>query len=48
MFVYLVHLTSGKSVRVVTSGDPTSHPAFYGRVESVETLGEEGKILSLI
>jgi cyclopropane fatty-acyl-phospholipid synthase-like methyltransferase len=42
MFVYLVHLTNGKSVRVETSGDPTSHPAFFDRVVSVETLGEAG------
>ena len=42
MFVYLVHLTDGKSVRVETAGDPTSHPAFHGRVLDVETLGEAG------
>lgn len=48
MFVYLVHLTSGKSVRVVTAGDPTDHPAFFGRVESVETLGMDGHLLSLV
>lgn len=41
-FVYLVHLTDGKSVRVETAGDPTSHPAFFGRVLDVETLGEAG------
>lgn len=41
-FVYLVHLTDGKSVRIETAGDPTSHPAFYGRVLDVETLGEAG------
>ena len=41
-FVYLVHLTDGKSVRVETAGDPTSHPAFHGRVLDVETLGEAG------
>ncbi len=48
MFVYLVHLTSGKSVRVVTAGDPTDHVCFYGRVANVETLGEEGSLLSLV
>ena len=48
MFIYLVHLTSGQSIRVVTSGDPTSHPAFYGRIASVETIGEEGRHLSLL
>ena len=42
MFVYLVHLTNGKSVRVETAGDPTNHPAFFGRVVDVETLGEAG------
>ena len=41
-FVYLVHLSDGHSVRVETAGDPTSHPAFYGRVLDVETLGEAG------
>jgi len=46
MFVYLVHLTNGQSVRVETAGDPTDHPTFYGRVLSVETLGEAG--LSLV
>jgi hypothetical protein len=48
MFVYLVHLTNGKSVRVVTAGDPTDHPSFYGRVADVETLGEDGRLLSLV
>ncbi len=42
MFVYLVHLTNGKAVRVETAGDPTNHPAFFDRVVSVETLGEAG------
>lgn len=46
MFVYLVHMTNGKSVRVVSETDPTSHPTFHGRVASVETLGEAG--LSLV
>ena len=48
MFIYLIHLTNGKSVRVETAGDPTDHPAFYNRVASVETLGESGKLLSLV
>ena len=48
MFIYLVHLTSGQTVRVVTSGDPTDHPTFFGRIASVETIGEEGRHLSLI
>ena len=47
-FVYLVNLTNGKSVRVVTDGDPTDHPSFYNRVASVETLGVEGHLLSLV
>jgi hypothetical protein len=42
MFVYLIHLTNGQSVRVETAGDPTDHPTFFGRVESVETLGMAG------
>lgn len=45
MFVYLVHTTDGRSVRVTTDGDPTDHPAFYNRVASVETLGMEGLYL---
>jgi len=48
MFVYLVTLTSGQTVRVETAGDPTDHPTFFGRVLSVETLGESGKLLSLV
>jgi hypothetical protein len=48
MFVYLVHLTNGQSVRVVTAGDPTDHPSFFGRVADVETLGEDGRLLSLV
>lgn len=48
MFVYLVHLTNGHSVRVVTAGDPTDHPSFYNRVVSVETIGQEGRLLSLV
>jgi hypothetical protein len=42
MFVYLIHLTNGQSVRVESAGDPTDHPTFFGRVESVETLGMAG------
>ena len=48
MFVYLVHLTNGQSVRVVTSGDPTAHPTFHGRVLSVETLGMQGQLLEVV
>lgn len=48
MFIYLVTLTNGKIVRVVTAGDPTVHPSFAGKVESVETLGEQGRLLSLV
>mgnify|MGYP003334800236 CR=1 len=47
-FVYLVTLTNGNSVRVVTAGDPTDHPAFYGRVADVQTVGEDGRLLSLV
>jgi hypothetical protein len=46
MFVYLVTTTDGFQARITTAGDPTDHPAFYGRVLSVETLGEAG--LSLV
>ena len=42
MFIYLVTLTNGSTVRVETAGDPTEHPTFWGRVESVETLGMAG------
>lgn len=38
MFAYLVHLTNGQSVRVITAGDPTNHPTFWGRVASVEKV----------
>jgi hypothetical protein len=48
MFVYLITLTSGQTVRVESAGDPTDHPTFFGRVLSVETLGESGKLLSLV
>lgn len=48
MFIYLVTLTNGQTVRVETAGDPTDHPAFYNRVVSVETLGESGNLLSLV
>jgi hypothetical protein len=41
-FVYLIHLTDGRSIRVETAGDPTSHPSLAGRVLDVETLGEAG------
>jgi hypothetical protein len=45
MFVYLVTTTDGFVSRVVTDGDPTEHPAFWGRVANVETLGMEGELL---
>ena len=48
MFVYIVTTTDGFSTRVVTDGDPTDHPAFWGRVANVETLGEEGHLLSVV
>lgn len=48
MFVYIVNLTNGQSVRVESAGDPTDHPTFWGRVESVETLGQSGNLLSLV
>ena len=48
MFVYIVNLTTGQSVRVESAGDPTDHPTFWGRVESVETLGESVNLLSLV
>jgi hypothetical protein len=47
MFVYLVTTTDGFVSRVVTEGDPTDHPAFWGRVANVETLGMEGDLLTL-
>ena len=48
MFVYIVTTTDGFRTRVVTDGDPTDHPAFWGRVADVETLGVEGELLSLV
>lgn len=48
MFVYIITTTDGHVCRVVTDGDPTDHPAFWGRVLSVETLGEEGKLLTSV
>jgi hypothetical protein len=42
MFVYLITTTDGFVTRVESAGDPTDHPAFWGRVQSVETLGEAG------
>ena len=42
MFVYLITTNDGFTTRVESAGDPTDHPAFWGRVESVETLGEAG------
>ena len=48
MFIYLITLTNGEIVRVVTEGDPTIHPSFFGRVSSVETIGEYGKHLASV
>ena len=48
MFVYLITTTDGFVSRVVTDGDPTDHPAFFGRVANVETLGVEGELISLV
>ena len=45
MFIYLVTLTNGQTVRVESAGDPTDHTTFWGRVESVETLGMAGLYL---
>ena len=45
MFVYLVTLNDGSTVRVESAGDPTDHPTFWGRVASVETLGMVGLYL---
>jgi hypothetical protein len=45
MFIYLITLTNGQIVRVESAGDPTDHPSFFGRVESVETLGMAGLYL---
>jgi hypothetical protein len=48
MFIYLVTLSNGRTVRVETAGDPTDHPSFFNRVVNVETIGEVGKHLSLV
>jgi hypothetical protein len=48
MFIYLITLNDERVVRVESDTDPTDHPAFYGRVVNVETLGEVGKHLSLV
>jgi hypothetical protein len=42
MFVYQVTTTDGYTARITTAGDPTEHPAFYGRVLNVETIGKAG------
>jgi hypothetical protein len=42
MFVYQITTTDGFVARVTCEGDPTEHPAFFGRVLNVETLGEAG------
>ena len=48
MFVYLITTTDGHVARVVTDGDPTDHPAFWGRIANVETLGMEGELMHLV
>ena len=42
MFVYQITTTDGYVARVTCEGDPTEHPAFYGRVLDVVTIGEAG------
>jgi hypothetical protein len=42
MFVYEITTVDGFVTRVTTAGDPTDHPAFFGRVLNVETIGEAG------
>jgi hypothetical protein len=46
MFTYEIVTTDGFTTRVTTAGDPTDHPAFYGRILSVTTIGPAG--LSLV
>lgn len=48
MFTYKITLTSGRVVTIESSGDPTDHPSFYGRVLSVETLCETPRQLELV
>jgi len=49
MTIYLVKdLTRGTTTRIVTDGDPTVHPCFHNHVLDVETVGEEGNLLSLV
>jgi len=42
MFVYEITTTDGYVARVTTDGDPTDHPAFFGRVLDVVTIGKAG------
>ena len=42
MFVYEITTTDGFVTRVTCEGDPTEHPAFWGRVANVDTIGEAG------
>ena len=42
MFTYEITTTDGFVARVTTDGDPTDHPAFFGRVLNVTTLGPVG------
>ena len=49
-FVYIITTTDGFRTRVSVPADvdPTDHPAFWGRVADVETLGVDGELLSLV
>lgn len=42
MFTYEITTTDGFVARVTTDGDPTDHPAFFGRVLNVTTIGPAG------
>jgi len=42
MFTYEITTTDGYVVRIDSESDPTDHPAFYGRVLNVATLGPAG------
>jgi hypothetical protein len=36
--IWLVFLNDGRCVEIECEGNPTSHPAFYGRISRVETV----------
>jgi hypothetical protein len=42
MFTYDIETTDGFTARITTAGDPTDHPAFFGRVLNVTTIGPAG------